>query len=123
MRALLPLAAAATLLLATAGTPVSALDAAKPTACNGMAYTDPAGDNAATTVPTPATGTDLLGGFLKFDGAKGDEAATYNLVIKELDPEVPPGYVTVSWVAYYLVGDVVHFVRAISDFGGDVVFE
>ena len=105
--------------------PASALDDKKPVPCSGaFDFKDPAGDNVATTVPTPGKGTDMIGGFLKYDPAKGDEASTYNLVVKDLDTTVPPGYATISWIGYYTAADKVsRWVRLISDFSGALTYE
>jgi hypothetical protein len=105
-----------------------AIDDTKPVAECGVAFTDPVGDNnvAGGTNPTlsPAKGTDATALFLKHDPAKGDQATTLNLIVKDLSPEVPPGYTTVSWTTYYPGPDgMEHWVRAVADFGGGVSFE
>ena len=67
---------------------------------------------------------DLLGGFVKYDAAKGPEAVTYNLLIKDLKLEVPAGYTSTSWSAYYNTpAGEIRFVRAVLDFSGSLVYE
>src|SRR4051794_33335453 len=65
--------------LAAAVGPAAAVDDTKPTAACGYTFEDADGDQANTQVPaadmTPAT--ELLNGFIKYDAAKGDQAATY----------------------------------------------
>jgi len=112
--------------LAAAVGPAAAVDDTKPTAACGYTFEDADGDQANTQVPaadmTPAT--ELLNGFIKYDAAKGDQAATYNLTVKNLSTAVPTGYTTLTWSGYYTTADgTAHFVRAIVDFGGGTAFE
>jgi hypothetical protein len=107
----------------------------KPAQCGDqLAYKDPAADVGGDSV-TPLVGVDatsipgtpsseILRGFLRYDPAKGAEALTFNMVVKDLKAEVPTGATTLSWVQYYRTpDDTLHFVRAILDFTGAIVYE
>lgn len=104
---------------------------AKPTPCaDQLAYRDAASDRLATDGNVQAAGipttdsSEILRGFLRYDPAKGADALTYNVVVKNLKAEVPSGATTLSWVSYYRTpDDTLRFVRAITDFTGATVFE
>jgi hypothetical protein len=107
--------------------PAGAVDDAKPgTACYGQAFTDKKGDQASK-APAPGDGArenlDLIGGFYKYDAAKGDDAATFNIQIANLSTEIPQGATAVSWYVSYgnAAGDP--WLRALTDFTGVVSYE
>ena len=104
-----------------------AVDDTKPVpTCAGLAFKDPAGDHGSAAVLASATtgSTDIVDGFLKHEPAKGDQATTYNLTVKDLKAQVPSGYTTMAWNMYYrTTDDVVRSVRAIVDFSGAVAWE
>lgn len=107
-----------------AGGSAGAVDDAKPAPCPTLNFSDAAGDNTNAAVPAPTEATDILGGFIKHDPAKGDEATTFNIQVKNLVGTVPAGYTTVSWVAYFPgEGGETRWVRAVADFGGGVEYE
>jgi hypothetical protein len=102
--------------------PAGAVDDTKPD-CK-LLFSDAPGDNANMLVPAPFTSaaTDALGGFIKYDAAKG--GATFNIVVKDLAATVPAGYTTVAWVGNYTGPDgTARWVRAVADFTGGVTFE
>ena len=112
--------------------PAPAADDAKPAPCGDqLAYKDPASDrveDALTPAGVPenpgSDSSEILRGFLSYDPAKGAAALTFNVVVKNLKAEVPSGATTLSWVSYYRTpDDTLHFVRAILDFTGAIVYE
>jgi hypothetical protein len=116
--------AALTVVLIPGASP--AADDTKPAPCGEqLAYKDPASDRVADeTVIQSTDSSEILRGFLRYDPAKGPDALTFNVVVKNLKAEVPSGATTLSWVSYYRTpDDVLHFVRAILDFTGAVVYE
>jgi hypothetical protein len=123
----------AALCLALIPGPAPAADETKPAPCGDeLAYKDPASDRGDDSpVPLVALpgvpGTDsseILRGFLRYVPAKGAEALTFNVVVKNLKAEVPSGATSMAWVSYYRTpDDTLHFVRAILDFTGTVVYE
>lgn len=112
--------------LAALPTAVTVAQDAKPVPCGDkLAFTDKVDQDNVQVPEGDRTGsTEVLGGFLSYDAAKGDDALTYNVVVQKLTAEVPGGYTTISWNAYFNTADgAVHFVRALHDFGGTTVFE
>lgn len=103
----------------------------KPASCGDeLAFKDPANDRGTTDGNVQGAGvattdsSEILRGFLKYDAAKGADALTYNVVVKDLKAEVPTGATSLSWVSYYRTpDDTLHFVRAIADFTGAIVYE
>jgi hypothetical protein len=123
---------AACALVVTSGPTSAQTGDAKPTPCGDqLAYKDPAADrveDSLTPAGQPANpasdSSEILRGFLRYDPAKGAEALTWNVVVKNLKAEVPSGATTLSWVSYYRTpDDTLHFVRAILDFTGAIVYE
>lgn len=93
-------------------------------ACQGWAFTDPAGDQSALTVPAgfAQPSTDLRRGFLLYDPATG--TTRYNIQVADLETTVPPPYTTIGWIGYFTAPDgSASFVRAIVDLTGSVVYE
>jgi hypothetical protein len=117
-------AAALSLTLIPGASP--AADDTKPTPCaDQLAYKDPASDRVADEAVIDSTdSSEILRGFLRYDPARGPDALTFNVVVRDLKAEVPSGATTLSWVSYYRTpDDVLHFVRAITDFTGATVYE
>ena len=122
---------AAALSLALIPGPAPAADDAKPASCGDqLAFKDPAGDRGTTDGNVQGAGlpttdsSEILRGFLRYDPSKGPDALTFNTVIKDLKLEVPTGATSLAWVSYYRTpDDTLHFVRAILDFTGAVVYE
>jgi hypothetical protein len=102
-----------------------AVDDSKPTATCGLAYKDASGDQAnAQAVEGLTDSTEILNGFINYDATKGKDATTFNVTVKNLKAEVPAGATSMSWNSYMdLDDDTRHFVRAIIDFSGEVVYE
>ena len=101
-----------------------AADDAKPTPCGTqLAYKDPAGDNINDEeVISSTASSDLIRGFLRYDPDK--KVLTFNVVVKDLKEAVPSGATSLAWVSYYRTpDDTLHFVRAVLDFTGTVVYE
>jgi hypothetical protein len=114
------LLAGAGIVVALAGSATAA--APKPEPCVGTAFKDAADDQGNTQVLTSdmTPSTEIVNGFLRTDDGK----TTYNVTVKSLKAEVPAGYTTMSWTAYYRTpDDTLHFVRAILDFSGTVSYE
>ena len=111
----------------TAAPPASAVDESKPSvACYGQFFTDKKGDQASAAPgaqPGGRENLDYTGGFFKFDSAKGDEAATLNLQIANLDKTIPPGATAVSWYVATGQADGDQWLRALTDFTGVVSYE
>ena len=107
--------------------PAGAVDDTKPSpACWGLAFTDKKGDQASQAPgaqEAPRENLDMTGGFYKYDKAKGEEAATFNLQIANLSTDIPPGATAISWYvsAGAAAGDT--WVRALTDFTGIVSYE
>jgi hypothetical protein len=103
----------------------------KPTQCGDqLAFKDPAGDRGTTDGNVQGAGvattdsSEILRGFIKYDPTKGADGLTYNVVLKNLKAEVPTGATSLAWVLYYRTpDDTLHFVRAILDFTGAIVYE
>lgn len=115
-------AGAATVLGGTA----AAVDDTKPDPCGGAyAQKDAVGDQVATPGANGATDTtDIIGLFFKHDPAKGAEATTFNLAVKDMKPAVPSGFTSQTWnVVYTTADETQRFVRAVLDFSGDLAFE
>jgi hypothetical protein len=107
--------------------PATALDDAKPTHTCGLFVKD--GDKDAAE-PNAAPNTDphhdnmeIKGFFMKHEPAKGAEATTLNIVIKDLTKELPTGNTAINWSMKYVSGDTQYFVRAIVDYSGGEAFE
>jgi len=123
------LLAAAAGLAAVAVAPAGAVDETKPdVGCFGHLFMDkvgdavsagPAGDPAA----KPAN-LDLVDGFLKYDEAQGDDAATVNIRVADLSTAIPQGATAIIWQANYLgSAGVAAWVRAITDFSGLITYD
>ena len=122
---LFPLLAA----LALTVSPASAIDDSKPAvACYGLAYTDKVGDNVRghdAFEGEPGTDNlDLVSGFLKYDAAKGDDAMTINIGVKNLDKTIPEGSTSSQWQLDYTgAAGTAAWVRAVVDFAGLVTYD
>lgn len=103
----------------------AAVDDSKPTPVCGNAYKDAPGDQANTQAVEGLTdSTEITSGFIKHDPAKGKDATTFNVVVKNLKAEVPSGATSMSWNSYVdLDDDTRHFVRVILDFSGSIAYE
>ena len=117
-----PLSALALALLVLTA-PAGAVDDTKPvfdptSTCGKFAkdsesdQTDPSGE----AIPQ----AEILNGFVKYDAAKGAEATTLNLTIKQLDESVPPPATSMTYDAIY---NSTIFVRAYMDFAGMTTYE
>src|SRR3954454_6255351 len=104
--------------------PAGAVDDTKPSpACYGMAFTDKKGDQASKAPApqdAPRENLDLIGGFYKYDAAKGDDATTFNLQIANLSTDIPPGTTAISWYVSYGTDPGDAWLRALTDFTGVV---
>ncbi len=118
---------AALALGAISAVPAQAVDDTKPSpACYGLAFTDKKGDIAPTAPgaqPGGRENLDLIGGFYKFDAAKGEEAATFNLQIANLSKDIPDGSTAVSWYVASGANAGDTWLRALTDFTGVVSYE
>lgn len=97
-----------------------------PAACDGaLTFKDAKTDQNHLQVPEAERtgGTELFGGFLLHDPAKGAAATTLNIVTKELKAQVPSGWTTIAWFGNYQFKDTTYFLRAILDFTGATTFE
>jgi hypothetical protein len=90
-------------------------DPAPPPGCQGIAFTDPAGDQkgAAPNSGNPLAGDneDLLAGWVRTDG----EGATAFIRVKDLSPALPPTAQRLHYEFEYLVDDTAAYVVAVSD--------
>jgi hypothetical protein len=127
-----PLALAAALAAVTVVVgPAAAIDDKKPeVSCYGNFFTDKAGD-AKSNGPASAQANgnqdtpnlDLLSAFWKYDKDKGEEATTINIVVKNLNTDIPPGATSIAWMMRYGGSDgTEHWVRAATDFSGVVTY-
>jgi hypothetical protein len=107
--------------------PAGAVDDTKPSpACYGMAFTDKKGDTASQAPgaqPGGRDNLDLIGGFYKYDAAKGDDAATFNLQVANLSKDIPQGATAISWYISYGTAAGDPWLRAVTDFTGVVSYE
>lgn len=115
--------AAGALALAAAA-PAGAVDDAKPTAPCGSQFKDKAGDTAEVAgTDGSMDNVDFTGGFVKYEAAKGPEATTVNLLIKDLNKTPPTGSNGITWLARFGTADGERWVRAFVDFAGVESFE
>jgi hypothetical protein len=107
-------ATAALAVVAWVAAPARALDETKPTpTCAGVAFTDPKGDQTAGT----GANLDVTSGFFKYT-----ENLTANIVISDLNQDIPPGATGVNWYFVWNVGGVDYFVEAGVDITGATEF-
>jgi hypothetical protein len=112
----------------TAG-PAAAIDDTKPAqSCFGALFTDKAGDNVRAHpafAGEPGTeNLDLITGFMKYDAAKGDDASTVNIQVKNLTKDVPQGSTSLQWQLDYVgKAGALAWVRAVTDFSGLVTYD
>jgi hypothetical protein len=117
------LTAAGAIALAAAA-PATALDDAKPSAPCGSQFKDKPGDTAAVAGTSGSMDSvDFVGGFVKYDAAKGAEATTVNLAIKDLGTTPPTGSNGMTWLARFGTAEGERWVRAFADFAGLVAYE
>jgi hypothetical protein len=117
------LAAIALLALAVAA-PAGAVDDAKPTPTCAPFNKDSGTDAVEPTPDRPAADNmELLGAFFKHDPAKGADATTINMVVKDLSTKLPPGDTSINWSLEWKLGEKIYFVRAVADFSSTTVFE
>ncbi len=115
--------------LALVVSPASAIDETKPAeACYGKLFTDKAGDavrgHPGFSGEAGQDNLDLIDGFMKYDAAKGDEASTVNIRVKNLDKTVPEGSTAIQWRMDYVgKSGVLGWVRAHTDFSGVMTFD
>ena len=125
MKAAIALATVLSLLVVA---PAGAIDDTKPVpGCWGSQVNDKAGD-AKSSGPASQGGDtpnlDITGGFFKYEPAKGDDAVTFNIAIKNLSTDIPPGATSINWLlAYTGSTGAAAFVRAITDFSGIVTYD
>jgi hypothetical protein len=113
----------AIIVAALLGTPAVALDSSKPSAdCTGALITDKAGD-VVDRLGGAADNLDVTSVFIKDEPAKGAEAVTANIVVKNLSTDVPAGNTGITWIVYYDLNGTTYFVRAVHDLTGATVFE
>jgi hypothetical protein len=81
--------------------------------------------DASDTVADPAPDeVEIENAWVQYDAAKGADAATLNVTIKNLSGEVPPPATSVTYNAIYSIKEgVTNFVRAHVDFTGTATFE
>jgi hypothetical protein len=111
--------------------PATALDETKPTYSCGLFVKDSDKDAAEPNALLPAPvgqgahhdNMEIKGFFLKHEAAKGAEATTVNIVVKDLTTDLPPGNTAVNWTMKYVFNDVQYFVRAVADYSGGEAFE
>lgn len=85
---------------------------------------DAGGDPAAEQTGGLPDEVEMEGAWIQYDAAKGADATTVNLQIKNLSGSVPPPATSITYTATYGgVTDGTNFVRAHVDWAGMVVFE
>lgn len=105
--------------------PATALDDAKPVYSCGLFIKD--GDKDASepnAVGEPHhDNMEIKGAFLKHDPAKGAEATTVNIIVKELTTDLPEGNTAINWTMKWVFAETQYFVRAVADYSGMTAFE
>ena len=115
--------------LALVVSPAAAIDDTKPAeACYGKLFSDKAGDNVrghpAFAGQDGSENLDLIDGFMKYDAAKGDEASTVNIRVKNLTKDIPNGSNALQWQMDYVgKSGALGWVRAQTDFSGLVTYD
>jgi hypothetical protein len=129
MRSRLLLAAifSLTALVGGAG-PATALDDSKPAYTCGLFVKDGDKDASEPNSVPPADDTnhdnmEIKGFFLKHEPAKGAEATTVNIIVKDLTTDLPSGNTAINWTLKWVLADVQYFVRAVADYSGSTAFE
>jgi hypothetical protein len=109
-----------------AAIPATAEDAKPtPTSCGGLAFEDPAGDQA---VVSPAVrkspdNMDIRAGFFRYvQDASGKPVLTTNLVVAKLDKTVDTGMAGASWYFHWTNGDQGQFTR-VDVIDGNVTYQ
>ena len=107
--------------------PASALDDSKPAYSCGLLIKDSDKDasepNAAPGAETHHDNLEIKSVFLKHEPAKGAEATTVNIVVKDLTTDLPTGNTAINWSMKFFFGDKQYFVRAVADYSGMQAFE
>ena len=107
--------------------PANALDDAKPAYSCGLFVKDSDKDAAEpNSVPDAGAHHDnmeIKGFFLKHDASKGAEATTVNIVVKDLNTNLPQGNTAINWTMKWVFGETQYFVRAVADYSGGTAFE
>lgn len=106
--------------------PASALDDAKPVYTCGLFVKDSDKDSAEpNSVPAGAShaNMEIKGFFLKHEPAKGAEATTVNIIVKDLNTTLPSGNTAINWTMKYTFDGTERFVRAVADYSGGTAFE
>lgn len=113
------IAAAAALVAVTAA---SAQQGAPSPGCTGTAADDVRGDQRTGFAPAPAS-ADLVSAFFRTDRTTtGRLITTANVRAANLDPAVPPGVRSISWIMHWRDGDLVRYADATAHAGGQVSF-
>jgi hypothetical protein len=107
--------------------PATAIDETKPVHKCGLLVKD--GDKDATE-PNAAPNTDphhdnmeIKGFFFKHEPAKGADATTVNIIIKDLTRDLPTGNTAINWSMKYTFNEKVYFVRSVVDYSGGEAHE
>jgi hypothetical protein len=95
----------------------------EPTACAGVAASDPKGDNSPAGVAPSTTAADLTGLFFRVIKVGETEMLAVDVQVDNLDPSVPPGGVEQRYTTSFKIGDVTTTTRAIIDQLGDVTYQ
>ena len=115
------------LLALVSANPANALDDAKPVYSCGLMVKDSDKDadepNSVNQETTSHPNMEIKGFFLKYDEAKGAEATTVNIIVKDLTTDLPDGNTAINWSMKWQFGDGIYFVRAVADYSGMTAFE
>lgn len=123
-----PLALALALCLAAVAgwsSPAVAVDDTKPVFNNCGKFGKDSNSDASDQVGGNIPEAEIVNAFVKHEPAKGADATTLNITIKNLSGTVPPPATSITYDAIFggVVADTTSMVRAYIDFAGMVVFE
>jgi hypothetical protein len=104
--------------------PAGALDDSKPSFDGCGKYVKDGAADANDQVAGHVDEAEIENAWVKYQPAKGDEATTVNITIKNLSGSAPPPATSITYDATYTAtSGTVNFVRAYVDFTSSVVFE